>query len=877
MSDDEEQTTSRISSAESDDYPTSPPSSSKSPSKKDSKRSGRKSSFKKLFGGGSSGSIKSNPKKDEKRKRGLLDELLKNDDISGSFGQVIEAAKGMWLGSAMMKPRSSQTQTFDEYVSQTAESLIKNCTDAKKSIILFSLDIFGAVDGKNREEVIMRESIRDISKIIELDDPGYFVLTTNNPILHASHIHVFALKRAQEGPTLRRALQDILPTPDSDNEDDEDDTDDDEVVVFAHYLGNALVSTAKWWAQPVLKELRSAHRGGNTMEVLAESASVVLCQPYAQKKTSPLLDPSGVVVSKEHIQVLDGLTQTELCTIRTIHVCQVVCLDLPVNTDAIVSPQKRSSSADHDDISDDDDYEVVCLCLKDEQLNTINVSVFLCSSTEKAHLLADSVQQKAEAAVHQRDDPFKPNAGTSPSPSKVVEKYELDRETLTAVKLVGHGEFGEVYLATQAMYKKIETGGDTDLDTVGEFGEEIEVQRAIKIASSKKAQHIQEFVDEVELQIVLKHESIVQVVGVCMVESPYLAVLEFMLYGDLKKVLQTLKEKDMVLAECEMVHIAKQVAGAMAYVTEQRIVHLDLAARNCLVHSNSTVKLADFGLARHYSEGLDAFELRGSMKIPFLWCPPECFPKQMYDPSLEKAKYTPHFNERSDMWAFGVVLWEIASGGQQPYGALPLLTALKLIDMQGRRLEWPEGQSPLLKGLMDKCFSLEPSERPTFTYVEAQLLANKPSGTIRDIGELLNGKLAEKVRRMSSMAVSQRRESSTSMAEFPGTPSSPALESINEDEELGEIQDGTEKMSLEHPAQRFTDFEFSRQDTLKGGVLRRKRKGKNKDQDDALGPIQEKLKDETTTSKKRSKARSSRDFFNESQEGNNSDDSDMEM
>ena len=102
----------------------------------------------------------------------------------------------------------------------------------------------------------------------------------------------------------------------------------------------------------------------------------------------------------------------------------------------------------------------------------------------------------------------------------------------------------------------------------------------------------------------------------------------------------------------------------MAYIAESRIVHLDLAARNCLVHANSVVKIADFGLSRAFKPERNGWRLRGRMKIPFKWCPPECLPRHMWRADI--VDYSPVFSERSDMWAFGVVCWEIATRGEDP-------------------------------------------------------------------------------------------------------------------------------------------------------------------------------------------------------------------
>jgi serine/threonine protein kinase len=87
----------------------------------------------------------------------------------------------------------------------------------------------------------------------------------------------------------------------------------------------------------------------------------------------------------------------------------------------------------------------------------------------------------------------------------------------------------------------------------------------------------------------------------------------------LQQVVKTLNDKNITLGELEMMHYAQQIAGAMAFISAKRIVHMDLAGRNCLLHSNNQIKIADFGLARKYNSA-DGYTLATRMKIPFKWC-----------------------------------------------------------------------------------------------------------------------------------------------------------------------------------------------------------------------------------------------------------------
>jgi serine/threonine protein kinase len=112
------------------------------------------------------------------------------------------------------------------------------------------------------------------------------------------------------------------------------------------------------------------------------------------------------------------------------------------------------------------------------------------------------------------------------------------------------------------------------------------------------ADEVAEFTEEAALQLRLKHDNIAQLVGVCMAQVPMLAVLELILYGDLLKVVKACSDKQLTLQPVDEVHLVQQIAAGMAYIASNRIVHLDLAARNCLLHANSVVKIADFGLYR---------------------------------------------------------------------------------------------------------------------------------------------------------------------------------------------------------------------------------------------------------------------------------------
>jgi serine/threonine protein kinase len=325
---------------------------------------------------------------------------------------------------------------------------------------------------------------------------------------------------------------------------------------------------------------------------------------------------------------------------------------------------------------------------------------------------------------------------------------------------------------------------------------EIEVQRAVKTVAPKvKESGIKEFTTEAAIQLKLKHKHIVEVIGVCMKQRPFLCVLEYVMYGDLKKVLTTCREKEIMLRPAEQFYIAEQIADALEYITSNRIVHLDLAARNCLVHAKSCIKIADFGLARPYDQGepregqQEGFNLVGKMKIPFLWAPPECLPTNIWDKSVKV--YNPVFNERSDVWAFGVVCWEIATYGLQPYGSSKELVKLLQKIEKGLRLEFPPGCPSALRELADACHTLDPAARPSFAVAKEQLLKllDPMKHKIRDVGGLLNAPLEERLREMSTRATLVRRKSLTMIGLTPNG-KAPGLATVGEDEEEELDDDG---------------------------------------------------------------------------------------
>ncbi|KAL1394532.1 hypothetical protein pipiens_003034 [Culex pipiens pipiens] len=191
---------------------------------------------------------------------------------------------------------------------------------------------------------------------------------------------------------------------------------------------------------------------------------------------------------------------------------------------------------------------------------------------------------------------------------------------------------------------------------------------------------------------------------------------------------------DAIITSCELLEFARQVAVGMEFLAKNRVVHRDLAARNVLVCSNRIVKISDFGLSRDiYQENL--YRKTGTGKLPIKWLALESLTHQVY-------------TSQSDVWSFGVLLYEICTLGGNPY---PLLSTSNLIAKlkSGYRMEQPSSCADELYALMLSCWSAMPIERPTFSCLQVRLQellepneqSNKPVINLDAIIDLQSTKL----------------------------------------------------------------------------------------------------------------------------------------
>ncbi|XP_057185236.1 NT-3 growth factor receptor [Triplophysa rosa] len=268
----------------------------------------------------------------------------------------------------------------------------------------------------------------------------------------------------------------------------------------------------------------------------------------------------------------------------------------------------------------------------------------------------------------------------------------IKRRDIVLKRELGEGAFGKVFLAE--CYNLSPTKD--------------KMLVAVKTLKDPTLSARKDFQREAELLTNLQHDHIVKFYGVCVDGDPIIMVFEYMKHGDLNKFLRAHGPDAMILVDgqplqtngelglSQMLHIATQIASGMVYLGSQHFVHRDLATRNCLVGNGLLVKIGDFGMSRDiYST--DYYRVGGHTMLPIRWMPPE---------SIMYRKFT----TESDVWSFGVILWEIFTYGKQPWFQLANNEVIECIT-QGRVLERPRVCLKEVYDIMLGCWQREPQQR----------------------------------------------------------------------------------------------------------------------------------------------------------------------
>ncbi|XP_070562501.1 fibroblast growth factor receptor 1-like isoform X1 [Ptychodera flava] len=280
------------------------------------------------------------------------------------------------------------------------------------------------------------------------------------------------------------------------------------------------------------------------------------------------------------------------------------------------------------------------------------------------------------------------------------ENWEFPRNRMTLGKTLGEGAFGLVCEASAIGIMKKES--NTTKTTC-----------AVKMLKDDATEReLNDLISEMEMMKQIgKHINIINLLGCCTQDGPLLVIVEYAPHGNLRDFLRChrpqtadyenaeLLPKIDLLTNKDLVSFAYQIARGMSFLSLNKCVHRDLAARNVLVGKDHIMKIADFGLARdvHY---IDYYRKNTNGRVPVKWMSPEALFDRVY-------------TIQSDVWSFGILLWEIMTLGGSPYPSLPVEMLFDFLKA-GKRMEQPHGCSPEVYFVMRDCWRTSPNQRPNF-------------------------------------------------------------------------------------------------------------------------------------------------------------------
>uniref|UniRef100_A0A8C4DPX7 Tyrosine-protein kinase n=1 Tax=Dicentrarchus labrax TaxID=13489 RepID=A0A8C4DPX7_DICLA len=265
-------------------------------------------------------------------------------------------------------------------------------------------------------------------------------------------------------------------------------------------------------------------------------------------------------------------------------------------------------------------------------------------------------------------------------------KWILNHEDVVLGELLGKGNFGEVFKGTLQR--------DKTPVAVKTCKEDLPPELKIR------------FLSEARILKQYDHPNIVKLIGVCTQRQPIYIVMELVPGGDF---LSFLRKKKDELKTKQLVRFSVDAAAGMAYLESKNCIHRDLAARNCLVGEGSVLKISDFGMSRQEDDGI--YSSSGLKQIPIKWTAPE---------ALNYGRYS----SESDVWSYGILLWETFSLGVCPYPGMTNQQAREQVE-KGYRMACPQRCPDDVYKVMQRCWQYNPEDRPKFSELQRDLAAIK--------------------------------------------------------------------------------------------------------------------------------------------------------
>ncbi|XP_063731521.1 inactive tyrosine-protein kinase 7 isoform X1 [Eleginops maclovinus] len=316
-----------------------------------------------------------------------------------------------------------------------------------------------------------------------------------------------------------------------------------------------------------------------------------------------------------------------------------------------------------------------------------------------------AIQQNGHTTAEIQEEVALTNMGTIATTEKRHshvnnDKLHFPRANLQTITTLGKGEFGEVLLC------KAKGMEESEEETVV----------LVKSLQSRDEQLQLDFRREAEMFAKLSHANVVRLLGLCREVEPHYMILEYYDLGDLKQFLRISKSNDdkvksQPISTKTKVSICAQVAHGMEHLSNHRFVHKDLAARNCMINSQRRVKVSALSLSKDVYNS-EYYHYRQAW-IPLRWLPSE-------------SVFEDDFSTKSDVWAFGVLMWEVFSLGEMPYTKLSDDEVLEGLQTGKLKLPVPDGCPSKIYKLMARCWALSLKERPSFTEI-VQALGELPS------------------------------------------------------------------------------------------------------------------------------------------------------
>ncbi|XP_070618125.1 tyrosine-protein kinase Fes/Fps isoform X2 [Erythrolamprus reginae] len=265
------------------------------------------------------------------------------------------------------------------------------------------------------------------------------------------------------------------------------------------------------------------------------------------------------------------------------------------------------------------------------------------------------------------------------------DKWVLDHEDIVLGQRIGQGNFGEVFSGSLR-------GSNTPV--------------AVKSCRETLPNELKSrFLQEAGILKQYSHPNIVRLIGVCTQKQPIYIVMELVKGGDF---LTFLRHKRAQLTAKELLRMMENAAAGMEYLASKHCIHRDLAARNCLVTESNALKISDFGMSRELVDGIYS-STSGMKQVPVKWTAPEALNYGCY-------------SSESDIWSFGILLWEAFSLGATPYANMNNQQTREAVE-KGIRLNAPDQCPEEVYQLMLKCWKYEPQKRPSFSTILQDLVA----------------------------------------------------------------------------------------------------------------------------------------------------------